>query len=394
MAKRRDIEGKKVKHKSEGYEYSDELSRRRSRNRIVVAAVVAIVLVIVLVAVFLFMEPEEDEKEEVEILTADTAENEGYPTNAIEFSATINNPDKDDDIYSTLLFALPPDWDPNIPETIIVEGKESTTFNFNVTPSVESSLEGTYTFVLTVTSGNTQQSYSLEYDITILHAKYGVNLTAYNNSHDAEAGRSVFYSLLIENAGNGEENITLSYTESHLPSNWNLSFEYDTVSVPGYDYSVVICTIETFNGSSKGRYDIKVRATDSQGSTSEIWLNTSLTKDFDNETVEVGDKVQVNYIGMFPDGDIFDTSIFEVFNNSKLPKEPGLSQRPSYDPLKFYVGSEEQGQGAEYGNVISGFWKGALGLKVNETKVVRFPSEEGYGDGNWRLFEITLISID
>jgi uncharacterized membrane protein len=399
MAKRRDSEGKKVKHKSEDYEYSEDLSIRRGRNRIVTLAVVSIVVVIALAIIFLFVLAPEEEVDEKEILTAESTENGGNPSNEIEFSATIYNPDKKADEFSTLIDGLPQGWTVSMPQTVTVEGKESETFTFTVTPFVDTALNKTYDFVLTMTSGNTQQSYSLDYRITVFHGTFGVKLLAYNNSHDAEAGRSVYYSLLLENTGNGEDNMTLSYTQSHLPANWTVTFEFDNIKIPGFDKRVVICTIDTFNGTENGRYDIKVRATAGNGFFSEYWLNTSLIKDFDNETVEEGDKVQVNYIGMFPEGDIFDTSLFEVFNNSKLPKDPGLVQRGSYEPLKFHVGSEQQAQGAEYGNVILGFWEGVIGMKVYETKVVRIPTEKAYTNPSDRLygkvlmFEITLVSI-
>jgi hypothetical protein len=399
MAKRRDSEGKKVKHKSEGFEYSEELSRRRGKNRILILAVIAIVIVVAMAVIFLFyLAPEEDETER-EVLTTESKENGGDPATDIEFSATVYNADKDTDVFSTLINDLPPDWDVNIPQTVSVAGKKAYTFTFTVTPFVDTALNRSYDFVLTMTSGNTQQSHSLEYKVTVYHGNFGVKLSAYNNSHDAEAGRSVSYALLLENTGNGEDNITLSFTESHLPANWTVTFEYDYIVIPAFDYRVVICTIDTFNGTDNGRFDIKVRAMSNTGFISELWLNTSLTMEFDNETVEEGDKVAVNYIGMFPEGDIFDTSIYEVFNNSKLPKDPGLKQRDLYEPLKIYVGSEQQAQGAEYGNVILGFWEGVVGMKVNETTVVRIPTEKAYTNpsdalyGKVLMFEITLVSI-
>ena len=395
MAKRRDTDGKKVKHKKEGFEYSEELSRRRSRNRIIIAVVVVVALVIVLAMIFLFMGAPEEEDGEKEILTAESTENTGIPANPIEFSATIYNPTKESDIYSPLVLGLPEDWTVDIPQTFSVEGKESKILDFNVTPSLESSLPGTYPFELSVTSGNTQQSFSLYYDVIVIHGSYGVKLHVYNNSHDAEAGRSVAYTLLIENTGNGPDNMTLSYTESHLPANWTVTFENLTVYIPAYDYRIIICTINTSENTTKGRYDIKVRATSSNAFSSEIWLNTSLTKDFDNRTVQIGDKLKVDYIGAFPEGGLFDTSLFDIANNSNFPKAQSFTMRneEQYEPLLIYVGTNESTD-PDYTNVIDGFWEGVLGMKANETVVTKFPPEKGYDDGRWRLFEITLLSID
>jgi len=395
MAKRRDIDGKIGKHGREGSEYSEELSRRRSTNRIIIAVVVAIVLVVVLVAVFVLLEDSSDDEVEKDILSTTTPENEGFPSDAIKYSATLYNPEKESDVYSMLISDLPSDWTIDIPTTITVESKESKTTEFTITPSPESALNKTYPFTLTITSGNTQQSNSIEYSITIFHATYGVELFNYNNTHDADPGWSTSYALLLKNTGNGEDTMILSYTESHLPANWSVTFEYDSISIPAYEYRVVICTIDTYENSTKGRYDIRVKATASNGFSSETWLNTSLVKNFTATTVAVGDKLQVDYIGMFPEGHIFDTSVFDAANNSDLPKTPDYSPRPepNYKPLQIFVGSDESTD-PDYTNVIEGFWEGVIGLKEGETNVVRFPSEKGYGDDRWRLFEIKIISID
>jgi hypothetical protein len=394
MAKRRDIEGKKGKHGREGSEYYEELSRRRSRNRIIIASLAAVVLVLILVTVFLLLEPPSEDEDEKDILSTTTSENSGQPSDAIKYSATIYNPDKDLDVFSTLISDLPPDWTVDIPTTISVEGKKSKTTEFTVMPSPESALNKTYSFTLTITSGNTQQSNSIDYSITIFHALFGVELYCYNSSHDADPGRLTSYALLLRNTGNGEDTMTLSYIESYLPANWSLTFEYDSISIPAHEYRVVICTIDTHENSSKGRYDIIVKATASNGFSSEIWLNTSLVKDFLATTVAVGDKLQVDYIGMFPEGHIFDTSVFDAANNSDLPKTSEFQMRPSYSPLRIYVGPNDPNTEDDYTAVITGFWEGVVGLKVDETTVVRFPSSKGYDDGKWRLFEIKVISID
>jgi hypothetical protein len=395
MAKRRDIDGKIGKHGREGSEYSEELSRRRSKNRIVIAVIIAIVLVVVFAAIYFLLEDPSEDEEEMEILSTTTSENEGYPSVAINYTATIYNKDKDPDVYSMLISDIPSDWTIDIPTTATVEGKESKTIKFSINPSPESALNKTYPFTLTITSGNTQQSNSIEYSITIFHATYGVALYSYNNTHDADPGRSTSYALLLKNTGNGEDTMILSYTDSHLPANWTITFEYDSIAIPAHEHRIVICTIDTYENTSKGRYDLTVKATASNGFSSETWLNTSLVKNFAATTVKVGDKLKVDYIGMFPEGDIFDTSVFDAANNSNLPKTPDYSPRPkeNYQPLLIFVGSEESTD-PDYTNVIPGFWEGVMGLKVDETNVVRFPSEKGYGDGRWRLFEIKIISID
>lgn len=68
-------------------------------------------------------------------------------------------------------------------------------------------------------------------------------------------------------------------------------------------------------------------------------------------TVYTGDTVQVDYVGYFEDGNVFDSSAGKK-------------------PLEFKVGS---------GQVIRGFDAAVIGMKINGTKSVRIPPEEAYG---------------
>ncbi len=200
--------------------------------------------------------------------------------------------------------------------------------------------------------------------------------------------------------------MTLSYTQSNLPANWAVTFEYDHIKIPGFDSRVVICTIDTFNGTEKGRYDIKVRATAGNGFISESWLNTSLIKDFENETVELNDLIQIHYIGMTQNGEIFDTSVFDAANNTDLPKDPRWTPKQTYEPLNIVAGPDEpdnEDDKKKYLISIIGVWEGVQDMKVYETKVVRIPPEKAYtyeGNeghhlyGETLIFEITLVSID
>jgi len=68
-------------------------------------------------------------------------------------------------------------------------------------------------------------------------------------------------------------------------------------------------------------------------------------------TVSNGDKVSVHYKGTFPDGKVFDKS-------------------HGRGPLRFTVGA---------GQMIKGFDKAVVGMKIGETKTVTLPPEEAYG---------------
>jgi FKBP-type peptidyl-prolyl cis-trans isomerase 2 len=101
-------------------------------------------------------------------------------------------------------------------------------------------------------------------------------------------------------------------------------------------------------------------------------------------TVKTGDAVSVDYIGMFEDGTVFDTSIRSVAeNNTMYPKSLSFSIRPDYTPLNFTVGA---------GQMIHGFDTGVVGMAVNQTSVIIIPPEDGYGYSDPALFETRSLS--
>ncbi|HLC48359.1 MAG TPA: peptidylprolyl isomerase [Candidatus Norongarragalinales archaeon] len=90
-----------------------------------------------------------------------------------------------------------------------------------------------------------------------------------------------------------------------------------------------------------------------------------------------GDKVGVWYLGTLDDGTVFDTNIVEE------AKKAGSYQasRP-YTPLEFTVGA---------GEMIKGFDAGVVGMKQGETKTIKIPPKEAYGE--LRADLITKIPI-
>ncbi len=68
--------------------------------------------------------------------------------------------------------------------------------------------------------------------------------------------------------------------------------------------------------------------------------------------VKVNDTVKVHYTGKLSDGQVFDTS-------------------EGKDPIEFTLGK---------GQLIPGFEKGLLDMKVNEKKTITIPKEEAYGE--------------
>ena len=78
-----------------------------------------------------------------------------------------------------------------------------------------------------------------------------------------------------------------------------------------------------------------------------------------------GDTISVHYVGKFPGGKVFDTSM-----RSEAEKAGLFNPARDYKPLQVVLGSH---------NVIPGFEEALVGMKINETKEVSIPPEKGYG---------------
>lgn len=78
-----------------------------------------------------------------------------------------------------------------------------------------------------------------------------------------------------------------------------------------------------------------------------------------------GDLVSVHYVGKFPGGKVFDTSM-----KAEALKSGLFSPARDYKPLQVQLGAHQ---------VISGFEEALIGMKVNETKDVVLPPEKAYG---------------
>ena len=106
-----------------------------------------------------------------------------------------------------------------------------------------------------------------------------------------------------------------------------------------------------------------------------------ITDDFvsQGEEAKAGDAVAMNYTGRLEDGTVFDSNIDPNFGHT--------------DPLEFTLGA---------GQMIPGFEKEVLGMKVGEKKTFKIPPEEAYGAAGrppvippnaTLVFEVELLAI-
>jgi FKBP-type peptidyl-prolyl cis-trans isomerase 2 len=80
---------------------------------------------------------------------------------------------------------------------------------------------------------------------------------------------------------------------------------------------------------------------------------------------QTGDTVSVHYLGKFPGGKVFDTSI-----KSEALKSGLFNPARDYKPLQVVLGKHQ---------VINGFEEALIGMRVNETKEIILPPEKAYG---------------
>ena len=104
--------------------------------------------------------------------------------------------------------------------------------------------------------------------------------------------------------------------------------------------------------------------------------------------IGIGDCADVNYIGRFVNGTVFDT------NYEDVAIEHGLyNETRDYEPQKVFVNPNQdltlpEGYGNYSSYFVTGFLNGLVGMKEGETKNVTLPPEDAYGDWNESLAEM------
>lgn len=97
------------------------------------------------------------------------------------------------------------------------------------------------------------------------------------------------------------------------------------------------------------------------------------------DVAKIGDTVAMNYTGRLVDGTVFDSNVDPKFRHVQ--------------PFPFTLGA---------GEVIAGWDKGIVGMKVGEKKTLTIPPEDGYGVAGMPpvippnatlIFEVELLAI-
>lgn len=120
-----------------------------------------------------------------------------------------------------------------------------------------------------------------------------------------------------------------------------------------------------------------------------VVYDNSLRSETVSSVVVDGSTVTMNYVGMFEDGRVFDTSIYEIASDDALyPKSFTFSMREesSYAPFEMTAGLY-----GVSGGTIKGFALGVIGMRLNEKSIIVVAPEDGYAVDPTMVETIDLV---
>ena len=101
-------------------------------------------------------------------------------------------------------------------------------------------------------------------------------------------------------------------------------------------------------------------------------------------TVKTGDRLNVDYVGWLENGEVFDTSIWDVASdNLSNPKTVSFNLRPKdqYKPFELTVGQ----------GVITGWSEGVVGMTLGEVRRLVIAPEKAYGHADKAKIEVRQL---
>ncbi|HET6398744.1 MAG TPA: peptidylprolyl isomerase [Candidatus Thermoplasmatota archaeon] len=173
---------------------------------------------------------------------------------------------------------------------------------------------------------------------------------------------------VVENCSPVPQRIGVTLEAEH--GQWEVEPRFASFDIPGGQRAtVVIEAVLEEEGPATAAANVRF-----QGSTSfaEVPLQATRSTRVGPQAAAVGDQVVADYIGILPDGRVFDTSRAEVGQDPRVPKFTGFfrSQPSDYDTFTFEPGA----------GVIPGFTQLADGTPYGGTAAGRIPAAQAYGE--------------
>ncbi len=202
--------------------------------------------------------------------------------------------------------------------------------------------------------------------------------------------RDLTFSVILQNTGTLRDTITL---RADAPEGWSATVN-EAPTVNAATARVVFVTVTPPVGAT-GPFSIPLVATSAWEGVADATASVTVNVGDLGPAVKSGDKVQANYVGLLPDGRLFDTSVESVAKDQAQPKfktTGGFQMRPSYSTFGFTVGA----------GVIAGFTNLALTAREGEVVTALIPARDAYASGNAYerpltgrdlIFELEILSI-
>lgn len=186
------------------------------------------------------------------------------------------------------------------------------------------------------------------------------------DSRTTTPGGSVAFPVAVgPNATNATDgNLSISVVESG-------SLEVDPLDLPplGENGTGTFVEVQVPDDAETTDHEIKLRA--EAGDVVGPTLTLTVTVEETDATVEPGDKVEVHYVGRFPNGSVFATSLEAIHSGPYQKADVYRSTGPS-EPLNVTVGPQAR--------FIQGFNDGVIGLGVGHDATFSVPPEDAYGN--------------
>ncbi len=200
------------------------------------------------------------------------------------------------------------------------------------------------------------------------------------------AGDNTTFVVIVEN--NREKNYTVTLSVTKNPTGWVTTLSQSTFNLTKKASYGSFLVVNSSQDAKANKYKITIKVTlDSSDWKRSFGLSVSVIEE-KGVRVREGDKVAVDYLGYLGDFRVFDTSNEDIATENAIMKATSFSQRPSYEPLKVYVGPEDPDTSDDYISTVVGFWEAIKGMRVGQSRTVVLQPSKAYG-----LYENTTINL-